>query len=213
MSGRLSPDLTAADRGPEREFICYPMGCLGLRRINHTRFRGTEFCAADQFSWLHIVFLFCPRKRFFNIFLANRYATDLNFGAMLFSPTRYSRGGGDSHRGWFCQRVAAETNPERRLPRKPHPAATCRKAPGKNLQHLARKNTRQFELIETTTRDIFSSYRERVVGKFKIVPISIRPELKTSGLDVYLLNRWPHQAFQEMVRRLRARDRQGCSRG
>jgi hypothetical protein len=154
-----------------------------------------------------------PAQEVLQYILSNRYATDLNFGATLFLRRDKAGGGGDPHRGWFCQRVAAETNPERRLPRKPHPAVTCRKAPGKSLQHLARKNTRQFELMETTTRDILSSYRERVVGKFKIVPISIRPELKTSGLDVYLLNRWPHQAFQEMVRRLRARDRQGCSRG
>jgi hypothetical protein len=50
----VPPDLAAADRGPEREFVRYPMGYLGLHRINHTRFRGTEFCAADQFSVYHI---------------------------------------------------------------------------------------------------------------------------------------------------------------
>jgi hypothetical protein len=31
------------------ELACYPTRDLGRRRINHTRFRGTEFCAADQF--------------------------------------------------------------------------------------------------------------------------------------------------------------------
>ena len=38
------------DRGRKRELACYPAGDLGLHRINHTRFRDTEFCVADQFS-------------------------------------------------------------------------------------------------------------------------------------------------------------------
>jgi hypothetical protein len=40
--------------------------------------------------------------------------------------------------------------------------------------------------METTTRDILSSYRERVVGKFKSVPISIRPELKTRVASMFI---------------------------
>jgi len=58
MSGDQSPDLAAADRGPEKEFACYPMGLLGLHRTNHTSFRGTEFCAANQILYPHIVSFF-----------------------------------------------------------------------------------------------------------------------------------------------------------
>ena len=43
-----SPDFIAAKSRSLRELACYPTGDLGLRRTNHTHFRGTEFCAADQ---------------------------------------------------------------------------------------------------------------------------------------------------------------------
>src|SRR5271167_369802 len=66
--GEFPPDLAAANRGPERELVCYPTGHLGLRLIDHTSFRGTEFCAADQFSvFLYCVFFYAC-KRFLNIF-------------------------------------------------------------------------------------------------------------------------------------------------
>ena len=70
---RCPPDLAAADCGPERELVRYPTGYLGLRRINHTRFRGTEFCAADQFSeFLYcVIFIFCKCKRCSFLFLNN----------------------------------------------------------------------------------------------------------------------------------------------
>src|SRR5438067_3897270 len=42
-------DPLPQNHGLEGEFACYPTRDLGRRRINHTRFRGTEFCAADQF--------------------------------------------------------------------------------------------------------------------------------------------------------------------
>jgi hypothetical protein len=67
--GKLPPDLAAANRGPERELVCYPTGHLGLRLIDHTPFRGTEFCAADQFSVFVYCVFFYARKRFFNRFL------------------------------------------------------------------------------------------------------------------------------------------------
>jgi hypothetical protein len=67
--GDFSPDLAAANRGPERKFVCYPTGHLGLRLINHTSFRGTEFCVADQFSIYIDCIFFHKRKRFFNRFL------------------------------------------------------------------------------------------------------------------------------------------------
>jgi hypothetical protein len=55
----------------------------------------------------------------------------------------------------------------------------CVEAPGKNLQHLARKNTRQFELIETKKLGIYCPVTGREwLEKFKVVPISIRPEFK-----------------------------------
>jgi hypothetical protein len=63
------PDLAAADRGPERKLVCYPTGHLGLRLIDHTPFRGTEFCAADQFSVFVYCVFFYKRKIFFNRFL------------------------------------------------------------------------------------------------------------------------------------------------
>jgi hypothetical protein len=40
------------------ELACYPTRDLGRRRINHTRFRGTEFCAADQFFTKSIMVIF-----------------------------------------------------------------------------------------------------------------------------------------------------------
>lgn len=55
----LSPRIAAN----ERELVRYPTGHLGMRRINHTRFRGTEFCAADQFSDLLYCVIFCKCKR------------------------------------------------------------------------------------------------------------------------------------------------------
>src|SRR5438874_2060339 len=42
-------DPLPQNHGLEGEFACYPTRDLGRRRINHTRFRGTDFCAADQF--------------------------------------------------------------------------------------------------------------------------------------------------------------------
>src|SRR5437764_12235205 len=48
--GRFPSGRPAANRGLARELVCYPTRCLGLCRINHTHFRGTEFCAAGQFS-------------------------------------------------------------------------------------------------------------------------------------------------------------------
>src|SRR5271167_2735028 len=75
--GEFPPDLAAANRGPERELVCYPTGHLGLRLIDHTSFRGTEFCAADQFSTILYCVFFSTRKRFLNIFLRIcRYAID-----------------------------------------------------------------------------------------------------------------------------------------
>src|SRR6202043_1713206 len=49
-SGSVPMYVAQADRRYERELACYPARDLGLRQINHTRFRGTEFCAADQFA-------------------------------------------------------------------------------------------------------------------------------------------------------------------
>ena len=131
MSGDLSPDLAAADRGPERKFARYPTGHLGLRRINHTRFRGTEYCAADQFSKLHIVSLFCPRKRS-SVFLRKyRYATDLNSRRRFFLRRDIA--------GEAVIRMAdgfASVSPRRQIPStdprgKLHRAVTCRSGRGR----------------------------------------------------------------------------------
>ena len=60
--------LPPQKRGPERKLACYPTRRLGLRLINHTSFRGTEFCVADQFSISIYCVFFHTHKRFLNIF-------------------------------------------------------------------------------------------------------------------------------------------------
>jgi hypothetical protein len=119
-----------------------------------------------------------------------RYATDLNSRRRFFLRRDIA--------GEAVIRMAigfASVSPRRQIPttdpRRNFTELLHVEAPGKNLQHLARKNTRQFELIETKN----SSYIVRLQVESgwknsKSSPSLFGPELKNKGgLDVYLLNR------------------------
>jgi hypothetical protein len=88
--------FAAADCGPERELVCYPTGHLGLRLIDHTSFRGTEFCAADQFSIFRCCIFLIKRKRFFNRFL--KFAAGLILFHTLFIPAMFPEEGSPGFR-------------------------------------------------------------------------------------------------------------------
>ena len=85
--------LPAANRGPERKFVCYRTGHLGLRLINHTPFRGTEFCMADQFSVFTYCIFFHKRKRFFNRFLKSAGTWLIFISYAVYSGTTLSEEG------------------------------------------------------------------------------------------------------------------------
>jgi hypothetical protein len=88
----LPPDLAAADRGPERELVCYPMGLLGLHRVKpHVvpRYRILRGRPILLYSYRVI---FCPRKRSLKIFPRNILPHDLESYPRPF-PARCSRGG------------------------------------------------------------------------------------------------------------------------
>ena len=106
------------------------MGLLGLHRINHRSFRGTEFCVANQSSIL-ILYHFLFTQALLQYILKESIRTGLINPYRRFYPTRCNWAGchvtGVPDSRWFCQRAAVVLIP---MKSRPVPRALPLAAPG-----------------------------------------------------------------------------------